>query len=70
VVEVPRSAAPDAAVRRYGVAEVRRCAAVLVSREVLRDAEQVLRAVAGLVFSVPVKARSCRGHREQNGNQK
>jgi hypothetical protein len=58
VAEVRRSAGRDAAVQRYGAAEVRRSAAVLVSREVLRDAEQVLRAVAGLVFSVPVKARS------------
>jgi hypothetical protein len=65
VAEVRRCAAQDVAVRRcgvaevrrYEVAEVRRCAAVLVSREVLRDAEQVLRALAGLVFSLLVKAR-------------
>jgi hypothetical protein len=57
VAEVRRCAAQDVAVRRGGVAEVRRCAAVLVSREVLRDAEQVLRALAGLVFSLLVKAR-------------
>ena len=45
-------------VPRRPMAVLRRCAAVLVSREVPRDAEQVLRAGAGLVFSVPVKAHS------------
>jgi hypothetical protein len=48
---------PDAAARRCAVAVVRQYAAVLASG-VLRDAAQVLRPAAGLVFSVPVKARS------------
>jgi hypothetical protein len=61
-----RSAARDVGAPRCGVAAERRCAARDVGAQrraaalawgVLRDAEQVLRAAAGLVSSVPVKTR-------------
>ena len=51
----------DVAAQRYAVAAVRDVAAqrraAALAWEGLRDAEQVLRAAAGLVSSVPVKTR-------------
>ena len=65
-VAAQRCAARDVGAPRCGVAAERRCAvrdvaaqrrAAALAWEGLRDAEQVLRAAAGLVSSVPVKTR-------------
>jgi hypothetical protein len=74
VAAVRQCAARDVAAQRCGVAAERQCAARDVAAQrcaaapawgVLRDAEQVLRAAAGLVFSVPVKTRSSSARAKQ-----